>query len=150
MVFNSVYALGIAAYANQKRVQIEGLCVSCGLIGWGSNPNTIWLNFRGRFSVKSYYPSVSKSNWQLVHVVVLGFFLINVRYIPYIPLKWWVIFFLRSWTSISYFSKLNQFISGGGQTNPYTGSLLDDCNPASKEPMYMLFHHNLHLSLQLY
>ena len=23
-----------------------------------------------------------------------------------------------------------------GQTNPYIGSLLDDCNPASKEPMY--------------
>ena len=31
---------------------------------------------------------------------------------------------------------------GGGRTNPYVGSLLDDCNPASKEPMYGLFRPN--------
>ena len=32
--------------------------------------------------------------------------------------------------------------SGGGQTNPYIGSLFDDCNLASKEPMYMSFPPN--------
>ena len=28
---------------------------------------------------------------------------------------------------------------GGRRTNPYNGSLLDDCNLASKEPMYGVF-----------
>ena len=30
----------------------------------------------------------------------------------------------------------------GGQTNPYIGSLLDDCSPAFKEPVYGLFRTN--------
>ena len=34
-------------------------------------------------------------------------------------------------------------IVGGGGTNPYTSSLLDDCNIASKKPVYMLFRPNL-------
>jgi hypothetical protein len=31
---------------------------------------------------------------------------------------------------------------GGGRTNPYLDSLLDDCSHASKEPVYGLFRPN--------
>ena len=45
----------------------------------------------------------------------------------------WVVLVARSATPTG---------SGGGQTNPYIGSLFDDCNLASKEPMYMSFPPN--------
>ena len=46
-------------------------------------------------------PSVSKSN--RLHVDIFRLFFANLRCILLIPLKWWVIF-LKSWTSIDYFS----------------------------------------------
>jgi hypothetical protein len=55
----------------------------------------------------SYSPWLVKilvvSRYNRVHVVIFQFFLINVRHIPQIPLKWSVIF-LNSWTSTSYCS----------------------------------------------
>ena len=39
--------------------------------------------------------------------------------------------------------------SWGGQTNPYNGSLLDDCNPASKGPVYGLFWPNPNTTSEL-
>ena len=59
----------------------------------------LWL---GRFlGIIGWDPSVGKSDrW---HVDNLWFFYINLRYIPYIPLKWSVIL-MKSWTSTGYFS----------------------------------------------
>ena len=58
----------------------------------------------GRFSgITGWYPSVCKSNW--LYVDILRFSFIDLGYIPYIPLKWPVIF-LQSWTSTGYFSNL--------------------------------------------
>ena len=42
-------------------------------------------------------------NSKQLHVVIFRFFLINLMYIPYILLKWWVVF-LKSWTWTGYFS----------------------------------------------
>ena len=47
-------------------------------------------------------PSVSKSN--RLHINIFRILLINLRYIPWIPLKWWAILLKYWWTSTSYFS----------------------------------------------
>ena len=58
-----------------------------------------WL---GRFlSIIGWDPSVGKSN--RLHVDILWFSFIKLGYIPYIPLKWSVIF-LESWSSTGSFS----------------------------------------------
>ena len=50
------------------------------------------------------------------------------------------------WATLSWMSQFHLRVEGGahfirgGQTNPYTGSLLDDCSPAFKESMYEMFH----------
>ena len=60
---------------------------------------TLWL---GRFwGISGWDPSVCKSNW--LHVDILRFSLIKLRYIMQIPLKWSVSL-LHSWTSTGYFS----------------------------------------------
>ena len=61
-----------------------------------------WRQWSGRFlGIIGWDPSVCKSN--RLHVHILGFSIIELRYIPYIILKLLVIF-LQSWTSTGYFS----------------------------------------------
>ena len=61
-----------------------------------------FLSVIGRFlDIIGWDPSVCKSN--RLHVDILRFFYINLRYIPQIPLKWSVIL-LNTWTSTGYFS----------------------------------------------
>ena len=48
------------------------------------------------------------------------FYFTNLRFTPYIPLKWWVIF-LKSWTSTSNFSNLtSSFVTSGWFTKSRT------------------------------
>ena len=61
-------------------------------------------SIRGEFwaSWVKILSSVSKSN--RLYVDILRFFFTNLRYILYIPLKWWVVFLKSWWTSTTYFS----------------------------------------------
>ena len=61
------------------------------------NHYTGWSQWSGRFlSIIGWDPSVCKSN--RLHVGTIRFFYLNLRYIPWIPLKWSVIL-LKSWTA---------------------------------------------------
>ena len=85
-------------YSSQKWVCLPSVssCKSTRLeVG---KPNDTHIQCPRRFlGIIGQDPSVSKSNW--LHVVtIFQFFLIKLRNIPQILLKWWVIF-LNSWTS---------------------------------------------------
>ena len=69
-------------------------------------------------NITGWDPSVCKSNQ--LHVDMLRFSFIKLRYIPYIPPKWSVIF-LQSWTSVAYFSNS----TGSFVTNCQTMSMFD-------------------------
>ena len=78
-----------------------------------------WFQWPGRFwGIIGQVPSVSKSN--RLHVVIFRFFFINLRYILWIPLKWWVIF-LKSWTSTDYFSNSTGSSVTSGRFSPFIG-----------------------------
>ena len=64
----------------------------------------------------------------------------------YSPISRYVLYFFvflfflyGSGTGYKYSVKVDVVSTWGRRTNPYIGFLLDDCNLASKEPMYRLF-----------
>ena len=78
-------------------------------------------------------PRVSKSH--RLHVMISQILFICSRYIPYIHLKW-LVFFLKSWTLIGYFSNsigssvISSWFFPFIETNPLSMALemLDDLN----------------------
>ena len=75
----------------------------------------------------SWDPSVCKSN--RLHVDILRFFYINLRYIPWIPLKWSIIL-LPSWTSTGYSSNS----TGSSVTNCRFSPILAGRTPQTSNP----------------
>ena len=84
------------------RITFCKISSSSDLIGQMNDQKEHPLQWSGRFlGITRRDPSVCKSNQ--LHVGILRFSFIKSGYIPWIPLKWWVIL-LQSWTSTGYFS----------------------------------------------